>query len=205
LKDYGTHTIGESIFKAHIKVGIGTDNCQGDWQAFDASTVKKVLWHEIGHSMGYGHSSDSNNVMYWQTETRFDVEQEIADIVSPGWYFTYPLCGGGNYWYTFESDDSIKDFDIFVLPPGTDASKISLGEGLVYTECGKANVVRYTDTCEVPAGAVIYIENGSFLDAVRLDGEIVLLNEPPWPVMDWDEAAFQYDESQLNAYWNLFH
>ena len=205
VKDYGSHTIGQSIFKSHIKVGLGKENCQGDWQAFDATTVEKVLWHEIGHSMGYGHSSDPNNVMYWQTRTRFDVEQEIADIVSPRWYFTYELCDGGNYWYSFESDDSSTGFDLYVLPPGTDASEISIGEGLIYTGCGEANTVAYTGTCNVDAGAVIYIENRSLSDAVRLDGVIVLLNEPPRPVMDWDQAAFEYDDAQLNTYWNLFH
>ena len=205
VKDYGSHTIGQSIFKSHIKVGLGRENCRGDWQAFDASTVEKVLWHEIGHSMGYGHSSDPNNVMYWQVETRFDVEQYIADIVSPGWYFTYELCRGGNHWYSFESDDSDTGFDLYVLPPGTDASEISMGGGLVYTGCGEANTVAYTGTCNVPAGALIYIENRSLSDAVRLDGVIVLLNEPPRPVMDWDQTAFEYDDAQLNTYWNLFH
>ena len=205
LKDYGSHTIGQSIFKSHIKVGLGKENCQGDWQAFDAATVEKVLWHEIGHSMGYGHSSDPNNVMYWQMDTRFDVERYIADIVSPGWYFTYPLCSVGNYWYSFESDDSSTGFDLYVLPPGTDPVEISMGGGLVYTGCGEANTVAYTGTCNVPAGALIYIENRSLSDAVRLDGVIVLLNEPPRPVMDWDQAAFEYDDAQLNTYWNLFH
>jgi len=205
VKDYGSHTIGQSIFKSHIKVGLGRDNCHEDWQAFDAATVEKVLWHEIGHSMGYGHSSDPNNVMYWQVETRFDVEQYIADIVSPGWYFPYPLCSGGNYWYSFESDDSSTGFDLYVLPPGTDPLEISMGGGLVYTGCGEANTVAYTGTCNVPAGALIYIENRSLSDAVRLDGVIVLLNEPPRPVMDWDQTAFEYDDAQLNTYWNLFH
>ncbi len=205
LKDYGSHTIGQSIFKSHIKVGLGRDNCHEDWQAFDASTIEKVLWHEIGHSMGYGHSSDPNNVMYWQVETRFDVEQYIADIVSPGWYFPYELCRGGNHWYSFESDDSDTGFDLYVLPPGTDPVEISMGGGLVYTGCGEANTVAYTGTCNVPAGALIYIENRSLSDAVRLDGVIVLLNELPRPVMDWDQTAFEYDEAQLNTYWNLFH
>ena len=205
LKDYGSHTIGQSIFKSHIKVGLGRDNCHEDWQAFDAATVEKVLWHEIGHSMGYGHSSDPNNVMYWQTETRFDVEQVIADIVSPRWYFIYKLCGEGNYWYSFESDDSYTGFDLYVLPPGTDPSLISIGEGFIYTGCGKANTVAYNSTCNVLAGAVIYIENYSLSDAVRLDGVIILLNEPSRPVMDWDQAAFEYDDAQLNTYWNLFH
>ena len=41
VKDYGTHVLGESIYKSYIKVGLGTDNCRGDWMAFDADTVKK--------------------------------------------------------------------------------------------------------------------------------------------------------------------
>jgi hypothetical protein len=143
--------------------------------------------------------------MYWQTGTRFDVEQIIADIVSPGWYFPYPLCSGGNYWYSFESDDSSTGFDLYVLPPGTDPLEISTGGGLVYTGCGEANTVAYTGTCNVPAGALIYIENRSLSDAVRLDGVIVLSNELPRPVMDWDQTAFEYDDAQLNTYWNLFH
>ena len=30
IKDYGSHTIGQSIFKSHIKVGLGTSNCGGN-------------------------------------------------------------------------------------------------------------------------------------------------------------------------------
>jgi hypothetical protein len=79
IRDYGSHTIGEVIFKSHIKVGLGSTNCHDDWRACDASTVKKVLWHEIGHSMGYGHSSNPNNVMYSTAKTQFVVEQDIAE------------------------------------------------------------------------------------------------------------------------------
>ena len=41
VKDYGTHVLGESIYKSHIKVGLGTENCQSDWMAFDPNTVKR--------------------------------------------------------------------------------------------------------------------------------------------------------------------
>jgi len=205
LKNYGTHTIGESIFKAHIKVGIGTDNCRGDWRAFDANTVKKVLWHEIGHSIGYGHSSDPSNVMYWKTDTKFDVEQDISEVIPGGWYINLTLCKGGSYRYTFESDDIYKGFDLEVLPPGVDASGISVGEGLVYTDCGKANMVKFSDSCNVTLGASIYVGNSSLYDAVRIDGEIISLDQPLWPNMVWDQAAFGYEDADLNTYWNLFH
>ena len=54
VRDYGSHVLGQAIFSSHIKVGLGTSNCVGEWQAFDASTIKRILWHELGHSMGYG-------------------------------------------------------------------------------------------------------------------------------------------------------
>ena len=42
IKDYGSHTIGQSIFKSHIKVGLGTSNCGGEWSAFDV-----VRWSRL--------------------------------------------------------------------------------------------------------------------------------------------------------------
>ena len=205
IKDYGSHTIGQSIFKSHIKVGLGTDNCVGEWSAFDARTVKKILWHEIGHSMGYGHSSDPQNVMYRETVTRFAVEQDISEVISQDWYWTFPLCKGGSYRYSFESGDTYTGFDLYVLPPGVDAASISLGKGRIYTDCGKSNAIRYSGSCNVTNGATIYVANSSSYNALRLSGEIISLQEPPWPNMAWDDDAFQYDDAQLRKYWDLFH
>lgn len=205
VRDYGSHTIGESIVRVHIKVGLGTNNCLGDWRAFDASTVKKILWHELGHSMGYRHSADPNNVMYYQTATRFVAEQEVSEVISGGWYYALPLCRAGTYSYSFEGDDPYAGFDLFILPPGIDPDSISRGEGRIYVGCGEENIVRYSGTCNVDSGAKVYISNNSWSSAIRLGGKIVNTNNPPWPDMTWDEEAFQYDEAQLETYWNMFH
>ena len=98
VRDYGTHILGESIFAVHIKVGLGSTNCVDEWRAFDANTVKKILWHELGHSMGYGHSDDENNIMYKSAVTRFEVDQEVSEVIAGGWYYTIPLCGSGTYY-----------------------------------------------------------------------------------------------------------
>lgn len=205
IRDYGSHTIGESIYRAHVKVGLGSNNCVGEWRAFDSNTVKKVLWHELGHSMGYGHSSDPNNVMYFQTATRFEIENEISEIIAGGWYLTFPLCGTGTYSYSFETEDPNTGFDLFILPPSEDPQSISRGGGSVYVGCGEEGMHRFLGSCIVSHGASIYIANTSCSRAIRLSGKVESLEDQPWPDMTWDEEAYHYDGDELESYWELFH
>ena len=204
VKDYGTHVLGESIYRSHIKVGLGTENCQSDWMAFDPNTVKRVLWHEIGHSMGYSHSPDPTNVMYHLTSTHFYVEQDISESIASGWYMTFPLCGLGEYWYSFESDSTYEGFDIYVLPPGEDAAAVYSGDGLVYADCGTAGIANYRNSCNVGYGASIYISPTHYYNGVTVTGEVIALDEPVWPVMTWDESVFEYEDTDLLYYYDLF-
>ena len=203
VKDYGTHVLGESIYKSHIKVGLGTDNCRGDWMAFDSNSVKKVLWHEIGHSMGYSHSSDPTNVMYHTTTTHFYVEQDISETIASGWFMTFPLCESGQYLYSIESANSYEGFDIYVLPPGTDAATVDSG-GLVYTDCGSAGMASFSNSCNVSLGASIYISPTHYYNGVTITGEVITPDESAWPDMTWDESVFQYETSDMLYYRDLF-
>ena len=205
IRDYGSHTLGESIYRAHIKVGLGQNNCVGEWRAFDSNTVKKVLWHELGHSMGYGHSSAPNNVMYFQTATKFEVDSEISEVIAGGWYYTFPICGSGTFSYSFQTGNPNTGFDLFVLPPGEDPNGISGGRGNSYLGCGKEGMHSYSGSCSVAEGSLIYIGNTSYSSAIRLSGSITSRNIPPWPNMTWDQEAYQYDEDELERYWDLFH
>jgi hypothetical protein len=66
-------------------------------------------------------------------------------------------------------------------------------------------MVRYSNSCNVQIGASIYLSNTNTYEALRLEGEIVALDEPPWPDMEWDSAAFEYDDADLEYYRSLFH
>lgn len=205
VRDYGPDILGEAIFQANVKVGLGSNNCMGEWRAFDANTVTKVLWHEIGHSIGFGHSNDPNNVMYYETASKFEIESEISEVIAGGWYYTFALCGSGHYSYSFESENPDIGFNIFVLPPGSDPNAISTGGAKVYLGCGEKGMYRYTGSCSVANGSSIYILNTSYSTAIRLSGRIISLDNPPWPNMTWDPDAYRYDEVQLADYWHLFH
>jgi len=205
IRDYGSDTIGESIYRAHIKVGLGFNNCVGIWSAFDASTVKKILWHELGHSMGYGHSSNQNNVMYYPTDTRFEIDHEISEVIAGSYFFTIPLCKASTYSYSFETNDINTGFDLFVIPADVDAKNFSGESGNTYVGCGKKGMHRYSGSCTVKSGSKIYIGNTSYQNAIQLSGKIIDMNNPQWPDMTWDQNVFQYDQNQLTKYWGLFH
>ena len=204
VRDYGTHVLGESIFRAHIMVGLGRTNCVGEWMAFDGDTITKTLWHELGHSVGYGHSSDQNNIMHESGETQFAVDQEVSEVISGGWYHTVPICGSGDYYYSFETESRHRGFDIFVLRPGADPEDAIRRQSGVYADCGRRSMQRYSHTCTVLRGSSVLIYNDS-RDAIRLRGRIVDRNEIHWPEMKWDEGAFLYDDALLKEFYELFN
>ena len=86
-KDYGEHRLGVTYFKANIEVGLGKTTCHGDWAPFTSTSVYNVLWHEIGHSMGYGHSSDPNNIMYHTGDTKFSVDYDDYKHLAVGFFW----------------------------------------------------------------------------------------------------------------------
>jgi hypothetical protein len=47
-----------------IEVGLGDSKCYGTWHAYDPEFVSSLLKHELGHALGYGHSTDVNSIMY---------------------------------------------------------------------------------------------------------------------------------------------
>ena len=154
--------------------------------------------------MGYGHSTNPNNVMYYQTATRFEVEQEISELIPAGYSYAFPLCDSGTYSYSFESENRNAGFDVFIIPPGVDPKSVSAGGGRIYAGCGKENMLSYSGSCDGGSGARIYIANKSSSAALPMEGQIINRTNPPWPDMTWDPTEFQYDNATLMRYRELF-
>ena len=64
VKDFGTGVAGHTINEWFITVGLGSDAQHETWQPFSVVYVNYVLTHEIGHTLGHGHSDDPSNIMY---------------------------------------------------------------------------------------------------------------------------------------------
>lgn len=64
VKEFGVEHVGYAYGKQFIEVGLGDSNCGGQWQPYSADHVGWIMKHEIGHVLGFEHSSDETSIMY---------------------------------------------------------------------------------------------------------------------------------------------
>ena len=65
VRDLGEGVLGHAnLGKGVVEVAIGGYGCDGSFQLFDTDTVEYIMTHELGHSIGLKHSSNTNSIMY---------------------------------------------------------------------------------------------------------------------------------------------
>ena len=212
IRDYGHKALGITYSKNTIEVGLGTQTCTGDWAPFNDNTVYHVLWHEVGHSMGYGHSDDQNNIMYYNFPQQFYPDFEKNIFLADGVYQPLIFCKGGSYAYTITTDSQYSGFDVDVLPPEQDVQEFIDEGGLHYPSCSADSMVSFSQECNVAGDGVnnfskllIYNDRNSGTpgEAINIDVKIIDLS-PFWlPELAWDEKAFQYDQEFLDLVANF--
>jgi Matrixin len=57
--EYSGYTVGKTA-----EVAIGDSKCDNTWHAYDTDFISSTLTHELGHSLGFGHSSNPSDIMY---------------------------------------------------------------------------------------------------------------------------------------------
>ena len=65
VRNLGENVLGHAqIGKCVVDVSLGGFGCDGSFQLYTVDTVRNVMTHELGHSLGLGHSNNENSVMY---------------------------------------------------------------------------------------------------------------------------------------------
>ena len=65
VRSLGEGVLGHAnLGKGVVEVAIGGYGCDGSFQLFDMDTVKEIMTHELGHSIGLGHSTNTKKIMY---------------------------------------------------------------------------------------------------------------------------------------------
>jgi len=65
VRDMGEGVLGHAhLGKGVVEVALGDYGCDGSFQLYDVESVKTIMTHEIGHSIGLTHTNDRGNIMY---------------------------------------------------------------------------------------------------------------------------------------------
>lgn len=200
LRDAGGHLdtpVGEA---RRILVPLGETNCQGDWAPYDDETVLRLLWHELGHALGYGHSSNPANIMYPALETKFSRGQTVDLVVTATVPHIIPLCGSGLYTFVLDEPGLGYAYRFDVLRPNVDTADI-YHDVSQYQGCGSATDL-YTNQCMVEDGAALLVY--TYNATTRISGTITKNHELPGVNMDWDPTTFRYSQGEIEALRDLF-
>ena len=196
IRDAGGHhdtTVGES---RRLLVPLGETNCLGDWVPYDAETVRRLLWHELGHAFGYEDSEDANNVMYSDLATKPAIAQELELVLAPNITHIIPLCGAGTFTLVFQEPDTGQGYQFAVLKPGITPQDDLFDEDSQYMGCSSTPTL-YTNECIVEEGAQLLVYTQVAI--ARITGTITKNVELPEINMEWDPATFSFSEAELQA------
>ena len=205
IKDFGGHRLGEA-FPQYLNIGVGQTDCTNEWLAFDKQTLTQILMHEIGHSIGFNHSSDVNNVMSGAgTDFRFiDWRYFIhGNGFAVGGAVYEPdvmiLCNG-EYFIQVNSE---KPVDVKLNNPKgivqTDQAGNIIGFGYD-TICGEEQTKNFEGTCVVSEGYARLNLSVSSQSPVFTEVKIDRLDNVPKKDMKWDESAFKYPAIYSNIF-----
>lgn len=82
VRDFGGNEHVGFQYVRLIEVGLGDSKCYGKWKEYSSVYVTTIMAHEIGHSIGFEHSNDPEDIMYPYVDTGID-ELYSTPCVSP--------------------------------------------------------------------------------------------------------------------------
>ncbi|MEX0656630.1 MAG: hypothetical protein WD154_03695, partial [Nitrosopumilaceae archaeon] len=210
VKDYQEEAIGRQVGD-YLIVGLGMNNCFGEWRPFTGYTVYKIMWHEIGHALGYDHVSDSNNILYeGGSGTKFDIEYEKSITLADGYYQVIPFCKGGSYFFTTNTNDQYNGYKVYVVPPNTDPEEIISGNEPYYLSCSayENEMTSFSQSCNVDSGSYLLIYNPTALglgSGINVNIKTYDRNPDHRPNLDLDESHMYFTQDFIDHVWDLFH
>lgn len=201
VRDAGGHLEPVAGETNRVLVPLGETNCVGDWVAYDSETIRRLLWHELGHAFGYGNSDDPTNVMHAELQTKFAENRTVELVLAPNITHVIPLCGAGIFNLLFDEPLPGQSYQFAVLKPGVTAQDDYFDDDNHYMGCSSTPTL-YTNECIVEDGAALLVFTQVAID--RIKGVITKNYELPEITMEWDPSTFRYSDAELAALRSLF-
>ena len=123
------------------------------------------MWQEIGHALGYAHSSDENNVMYSKLDHRYEYEYDETFTLRDGWWNQFPFCTSGEIYFSTERVSSTGGYKVYVLDADSNPDDVILGTEQFYVDCSgyEDNYSAFSKSCNVESGSTLVLYNPSLL------------------------------------------
>jgi len=154
VKEFGREHVGHAIDGWYIEVGMGDSHCTGTWTPYSVNYASSIAAHEIGHTLGFDHVNDPQNIMYpTALNTEYGVVEHTTTLTKDYGYFYGPVCtvkGVSTFDWYVSSDDPTYGFDVYFVPSITEFEKWQNGESFSYYEgdgCKKINYISVGGTC----------------------------------------------------------
>lgn len=147
--EYTGYTIGKTA-----EVAIGDSKCDNTWHAYDTDFISSTLTHELGHALGFGHSSDPSDIMYPTIPNAKYSSITNTLTLRPNESIFVPVCTfwqKGTFHYVISSDDGKNNpLKIFFVPDKTEFNKFLNGQVFDYYKdngCFGTQSSSYDNSC----------------------------------------------------------
>jgi len=125
---------GYVVGQTSVSIGLGSNDCDDNWRAYSTESIKNILIHEIGHTVGLDHAVSKSNIMYPMIhdakfaaiEQSFTIPQDSSVFIRGCSFSADP-----SYKYQVQVKDS-KKIDFFFVPSIEEKYKVDSGESFNY-------------------------------------------------------------------------
>ncbi len=158
---------GYVVGQTDVTVGLGSSKCDNSWKPYSSESIRDILIHELGHTVGLDHAISKSNIMYPMIhDARFDSIKQTVTIPNDGSVFIKGCSFNADpsYNYQVEVQDS-KKVDIFFVPSIDEKYKVDAGESFDYysdINCLGLQKSSKSGTCTIAdSGGILVVNSGN--------------------------------------------
>lgn len=155
VKDFGQIRNGQEIVGKVVQVGLGDSNCGGNWQPFSSNYDTQITEHEIGHFLGFQHTTNPNDLMYVGPLSNYGYGTIVwTKNLDTGYVWFVPICttkSVTSFAYSISFSRQDDAFDVYFVPSSDEYNKFVNNQQFQYYQgngCSGTNWVSYNGLCQ---------------------------------------------------------